>query len=60
MALMSSGSALSGSRRTLELCWRSPEGPVGRGQGSQESVEEVETLMSDDKRDSLGKSVPYV
>ena len=24
----------------LELCWRSPVGPLGRGQGSQEGVEE--------------------
>ena len=46
---MSGGSAFSGSRRTLEVCWRSPVGPLGRGQGSQEVVEEVATLMSGKK-----------
>ena len=46
---MSSRSACSGSRRTLELCWRSTVGPFGRGQGSQESVEEFATLMSGEK-----------
>ena len=60
MDLMSGASAFPGSMRPLELCWRSPVGPVGRGQGSQEGVEEVATLMSGEKTDSLGKSVRYV
>ena len=46
---MSGGSAFSGSRRTLELCWRSPVGPLGRGQGSQQGVEEVAMLMAGEK-----------
>ena len=46
---MSGGSVFSGSRRTLELCWRPLVGPLGRGHGSQEGVEEGVTLMSGEK-----------
>ena len=46
---MSGGSAFSGSRCSLELCWRTPVGPLGRGHGSQEGVEEVATLMAGEK-----------
>ena len=46
---MSGSSAFSGSRRTLELCWRSPVGPLGCEHGSQEGVEEVASLMTGEK-----------
>ena len=46
---MSGGSAFSGSRRKLELCGRSPVGPVGREHELQEGVEEVATLMAGEK-----------
>ena len=46
---MSGGSAFSRSRRTLEFCWRFPVGLLGRGQSSQEDVEEVATIMSCEK-----------
>ena len=49
MALMSGGSAFSGSRSTLELCWRTPVGPLGHGHGTQEGVEKVAMLMSGEK-----------